>query len=410
MSNPAELADYEWLVGDEAAVVLRDLAGRDEPLHTLAGRLRKQFSTERSHLLLEQVELRERARAKFARAEEMFFTRIGLEQATDEWVAWYKARRFAEVAAARAVTDLCCGIGGDLLALGEVAQVVGVDRDDVSGTLAAANARALGRDQNVKVEAADVDAYELGQHVAWHLDPDRRPQGRRTTALAWSSPGTETIERLLSASPHAAVKLAPAADLPAAWEERCELEWISRDRECRQLVAWHGSLARDVGKRCATVLSVDGKESASFAGEANVEFSYAPLDQFLFEPDPAVLAAQLAGAFGDRHGLSALSPGIAYLTGPQAIDSPLLACFAVNEVLPLDLRKISDALCVRHIGRLEIKKRGVDHDPQRVRKQLRVGGDNEATLLLTKLNGKHAAILAQRCEIPAPIAALNTQP
>jgi hypothetical protein len=242
-----------------------------------------------------------------------------------------------------------------------------------------------------------VDEFDAGRFAAWHLDPDRRPQGRRTTAVEWSSPGTETIERLLSQSPHAAIKLAPAAEVPPGWTDRCELEWISRDRECRQLVAWHGDLASKPGQHTATALSADGRSSTSFSGEPNCEMSFADLDQYLFEPDSAVLAASLSGALAQDHGLSAVSAGIAYLT-----------CFAVEEVLPLDLRKVGEALRERQIGRLEIKKRGVEHDPQLVRKQLRLQGDNEATLVLTKLHGKHAAILAHRIEMPASIPALNS--
>ena len=38
----------------------------------------------------------EHARTKFSHAEAMFFTQRGLEQATDEIVAAYKARRFRD--------------------------------------------------------------------------------------------------------------------------------------------------------------------------------------------------------------------------------------------------------------------------------------------------------------------------
>ena len=48
---------------------------------------------------------------------------------------------------------------------------------------------------------------------------------------------------MLARNANAAIKLAPATKLPPDWIARCELEWISRDRECRQLVAWHGNLA-----------------------------------------------------------------------------------------------------------------------------------------------------------------------
>ena len=231
MTICAELADYEWLTGAEAAAVLGDLAGGGEPLHRRAARLRRNFSATRVHLLLEQVELRQRARAKFARADELFFTRRGLEQATDEWVAGYKARRFA---GREPVGDLCCGIGGDLLGLAAVAPSAGVDRDRIVAYLAAANAHALSRPATV--ESRDVSRTSAGDFASWHMDPDRRPGGRRTSSPARCSPDAATIADLLTAAPNAAIKLAPAAEIPDDWCDACELEWISRDRQCRQLV------------------------------------------------------------------------------------------------------------------------------------------------------------------------------
>ena len=81
-----------------------------------------------------------RAREKFSQAERMFFTRKGLEQATDEQFAAYKASRFSD---AGRVADLCCGIGGDLLALAAAAAAVAFDLDPVACLLAEANAAAL---------------------------------------------------------------------------------------------------------------------------------------------------------------------------------------------------------------------------------------------------------------------------
>ena len=68
----------------------------------------------------------------------MYFTPCGLEQATDEKVARYKAARFAGQGL---IFDLCSGIGGDLLSLAGAGTVRGFDRDPISATLANANAR-----------------------------------------------------------------------------------------------------------------------------------------------------------------------------------------------------------------------------------------------------------------------------
>jgi hypothetical protein len=408
MTNCAELADYEWLTGPEASAVFHDLAGGAEPLHRRATRLRRSFSAARAHLLLEQVELRERARAKFDRADEMFFTRRGLEQATDEWVAAYKARRFAGRAS---VGDLCCGIGGDLLALGAVAATVGVDRDPIVTYLAAANAGAVG--QEVATETREIGPPDACVFASWHMDPDRRTDGRRTTALAHSSPHMKTIEQLLIASPNAAIKLAPAVDVPDAWRDGCELEWIGRDRQCRQLVAWHGALAEAPAQRRATVLAADGAVLRSIVGEADGRVPLAnSLDRFLFEPDPAVLAARLTATLAAEHGLTALAADVDYYTGPIPIDDPLLACFEVEKVLPLDLARLTRHFRDCHCGALEIKMRGVEHEPEEVRRRLKLRGENSATLILTRLSRKRLAIVARRISngCPAPSVPCSRPP
>src|SRR5690348_11971343 len=93
MSTYSEIADIEWLTGDEAGRILADLADDTAPLHATVARLRRTFTAERTHLLVEQADLRRRAAAKFTQPERMFFTRLGLEQSTDEWTATYKATR-----------------------------------------------------------------------------------------------------------------------------------------------------------------------------------------------------------------------------------------------------------------------------------------------------------------------------
>jgi THUMP domain-like len=397
VSDCAELTDYQWLVGPDAAMVLADLASRREPLHTAAARLRTRFSSAQVHLLLEQIELRKRAAAKFAQADSMFFTSLGLEQATDECVARYKATRFA---GRGPIVDLCCGIGGDFLALAGQGPVIGVDRDPVAACLALANTRVLL--SNAVAAAAslmicDADKFDISNCAAWHLDPDRRPNGKRTTSLQWSDPDETVVERLLVDVPHAAIKLAPAAEVPDGWADRCELEWISRDRECRQLVAWHGELAQSPRFRRATILSHDGILRHTVAGQPNIGVSIAArLGRFIYEPDSSVLAAHLTGAIATEHSLERISAGIAYLTGDTAADDPALSCFEVNDILPFEIRRLAAHLRKQRIGTLEIKKRGVEVDPAQLRRQLKLQGDRFATLIITPHGGKQVAILAHR--------------
>jgi hypothetical protein len=398
--------DHQWLISDAAGKWLAT-AACGEPTLRLAARLRKDLTAERVHLVLEQVALRRRAMQKFTLATQMFFTAKGLEQATDEWVAGYKAERLATrtgswSAKARGLADLCCGIGGDLLTIGSRGPVIGVDRDPVAAMFAEANIaawRAAGRTVQAEVQVGDVETFRAGELSAWHLDPDRRPGGRRTTQIVAHQPGPEVIEQLLAACPAGAIKLAPAAELPDDWTSRAGLEWISRDGECRQLVAWFGDLADKPGRRSATVLATGATNHAprTVFGEPGATIPLASrVGRFVFEPDAAVLAAKLTGALAAEHGLAEIARGIAYLTGETTINDPALACFEVLDVLPLRAKILNDWLAGRGIGRLEIKKRGVDVEPDELRRQLQVAGDNAATLIVTRIEGRRLVIAARR--------------
>jgi THUMP domain-like len=366
------------------------------------------------------VDLRRRGAEKFSLAGQMFFTAKGLEQATDEWVAAYKAVKFAD--GDRGVqADLCCGIGGDLLALAGRGPVVGVDRDPVAAAFTEANVaawRVAGRaTDRVEFHTGEVGCFDAREMSAWHLDPDRRPAGRRTIRVVAHDPPPEIIDRLLAECPDGAIKLAPAAELPDGWASRAELEWISRGRECRQLVAWFGAPAENSGRRKATILDswrvargawretktlhdeprTTYHSPRSVTGDLDVPLPLAPrVGRFVFEPDAAVLAAKLTGALAAEHGLSVVTPGIAYLTGDTAIDDAALACFEVLDQLPLRIETLKSWLKDRGIGRLEIKKRGVDTDPERLRRQLQVAGDDTATLIVTRIEGRRTVIAARR--------------
>jgi len=389
-----------WLVGPEGAKAIAVAAELSGELTTRLKRLRDFLSPEQAAAALEQGDLRERARSKFAAADRMYFTPLGLEQATDEAVARYKAERFQGHSS---VFDLCTGIGGDLMALATVTKVTGHDHDEVAAVFAEANAAAMGH-ADVLVRDRDVTSLDLTECDAWHLDPDRRPEGRRTTRVELHEPSADAISRMLAQNPNAAIKLAPAASWPDRWTGEAEWEWISRGRQCRQLVAWFGKLGQAPGKRRATQVAENGAVAGSIVGDEDVHPARADsVDRFVMEPDVAVLAAQLSGALAEKHGLSPLAGGAAYLTGPQLLNDPLVACFEVEEVLPLDLKKLKSWLRERGVGQLEIKVRGVQQDPAVVRKRLGLEGPHSKTLLLTHIGSRHAAIVARRASSGSPL-------
>jgi hypothetical protein len=404
VSNNAEIDDYRWLVDSEAAKWLAEAAAEAarpgfSPVR-LAARLRETLSPGRTRLVLEQAELRGRGREKFARAESMFFSRISLEQATDELLATYKSGRFpAEVP----VADLCCGIGGDAMALAGRERLTAIERDPAVVIFAKANLKVFPAASvaNHEIDSIAIDKLHLRDFGAWHIDPDRRPDGRRTTKVELYEPGVETIRALLSTNPNAAVKLAPAADFSETWWQDAELEWIGRGRQCRQLVAWFGALAQYTGQRRATIISGQigqpPQVAGSFVGEPEVECAIADkIGRYVFEPDAAVLAAKLEGSLARKHGMSAIAGGVAYFTADELIADGALTAFEVLETMPYDVKRVKAWLSQRRFGRLEVKKRGVPLEPEQVRRNLQNSGEEAATILLARIKGQITAIVSRR--------------
>jgi hypothetical protein len=391
----ASFDDYRWLMSDEAISwlerVAKVLAGHP-PTPSYVRGIRTSLGAERTALVLEQVDLRGKARTKYSQADQLFFTRRGLEQATDEQLAAYKGQRFDS---ALRVADLCCGIGGDAMALAADHEIIVVDRDEVSLLLATANVQLSGSSFVPSACCENVEAKHVAAADAWHIDPDRRASGQRTSRIELGEPGVDKIDELRASCGSAAIKLAPAAEVPEHWAD-CEREWIETRGECRQQVAWFGTLAEAPGQHMATLIDAHG-EACSFSGAADVPMH--SLDQastFIFDPSPSLVAAQLVGALAAALDLQALSSQSLYLTGQSELFHPHLQAFAVEEVLPLDVRKLRAYLQARRVGRVEIKKRGVDIAPEALRPQLALAGDKAATLILARMGGQSRAIVCRR--------------
>lgn len=397
------LADYRWLVSEEGRRWVDRVAGERGSTLLLLKRLRRVLSASRARLVVEQCQLRRKAREKFPWADRMFFTRKGLEQATDAWVASYKAGRFVP---GQRVADLCCGIGGDLQALCRRGPVQAVDRDPVAVVLARANTEAInpGGNPSLEVEVCCRDLggieHQLEALSAWHIDPDRRPAGRRSVQPMVSSPPWEVIEGLWNVCAHAAVKLAPAAELSPAWQAKAELEWISFRGRCREQVAWFGYLAGSPGKRVATVLG-DTPEPCQVSAERLVgDPKVVPplasqMGPIVCDPDPAVLAAGLLGELCRQFGLETLAPSGGYLTGKEIPTSGLVQSYSLEDVVPLDINKLRQYLRARNVGEVIVKKRSVKIDAEELRAKLKLRGNNTIHLIIAEFKRHFYALVVR---------------
>ncbi|WP_066041092.1 class I SAM-dependent methyltransferase [Herbiconiux solani] len=345
--------------------------------------------------VLTQSRLREKATAKFgAFADRLLYTQAGLEQATRLKVAAGHAGRFRSAGVAR-VADLGCGIGADALALVALEiPVLAVERDEVTAAIASYNLAGFPEAEVVHASAEDVD---LDGVDAVYLDPARRTAGTtETTRLAREedySPSIDFAFGLAERFP-TGIKLGPGFDrslIPAT----AEAQWVSVDGQLVEMGLWFGAVARPGIHRAALVLSGAGADELTAAGDS-ADAEVRPLGDYVYEPDGAVIRARLIGDLAERLGAGMLSAGIAYLTADEAVPTPFATAFRVLERLPAGEAALKRALRERRIGTLEIKKRGIDVDPAALRKRLALKGDRSATLILTRVDGGHEALLAER--------------
>lgn len=352
--------------------------------------LRRDYSAEQVSVALELAAARVKAVHKFGeeRGAGLVADVAGVEQASGSGVATYKAARFHEALGdGGQVVDVCCGIGGDSMAMASAGlDVMPVDREPVRLWMTQLNAGGL--DQGL---CADVsDAHFKGK--ALHLDPARRDEAakRRSWKLADYQPGPEVIGRLIDEAPMAGLKLSPGIDADElSWPG--ELEFISHGGRLVQAVLWTGSLASS--ERRATLL-VDG-QSHTLVGESQRPY-VGEQGRYVYAVDPSVERACLLKQLSEKIDALMLHPMLGLFTSDRVIESPWLTGFELIERMPWRPKRVAQWLKDNDGGIAEVKTRGKACDPDREQRRLRGKGTIRYTVFVLRFDTKVEALIARR--------------
>ena len=315
------------------------------------------------------------------------------------------AERFRAADCGR-VTDLGSGIAAESLALLAAGiQVTAVEVDPFTAAIAAHNLRVaaehFGADVAPQVVEGDAEHFDLSDTDAVFFDPARRTAGHTNTRRVISpddySPSLAFAFQVAARLP-TGIKLGPGTDrslIPAG----AEAQWVSVDGQLVEMGLWFGELTRPGVGRAALIF--DGTSAHELTAPADAaDADVHQLGEYLYEPDGAVIRARLLGLLADSLDAGHVSDGIAYLTGDRAEVTPFASTFRIIEELPVREKHLRQALAQRGIGKLEIKKRGADIDPAQLRTRLKLRGENSGTLILTRAEGRHIALLAERIISP----------
>jgi hypothetical protein len=425
--------------GDPAARLLLSAVGR-ELLDRLAGEdlgadralalsasLRREYPAELVAAALTQQTLRVSAREKFSRANQMLFTRTGLEQASSELTARHAAARCV---GPRVVADLCCGIGGNLVALAEAShaadaaapandsmitessqqparrefrdhgsRVIGVDSDLTSLEFARHNVAVCVPGAHAGFVCADVTQVLLRGVDAVFIDPARRddrerlPAGQYRPPLGFCLRLAETVERV-------GIKAAPGLRrelVPDGWET----EFVAVGRELKEALLWSPGLATGGGAATrATVLPSGDTLVASSAGAGARQTSarpsassglparLGPPGAYLLDPNPAVTRAGLVTDLALLTGAWQIDPMIAFLSSDEPVRTPFARTLRVIRSAPWHEKRFARMLRELGIGSADIRRRGLAGDVARIHRRLDLQGPGAATIVLTRVADK----------------------
>ncbi|MBI5339744.1 MAG: class I SAM-dependent methyltransferase [Mycolicibacterium rufum] len=377
------LDDVSFLGSDAGRLALAEVGRLDLGTTTLVndiGSVRTRFG-DRAAVLVETVQLRRRAAAKFADASEWLFTDEALQQATAGPVAAHRARRLAGAT----VHDATCSIGSELAALRDTAShVVGSDVDPVRLAMARHN---LGSGPGAEVALCRADALRpVTRDAVVVVDPARRSGARRRFDPRAYQPPLDELLAVLADRDHV-VKCAPGIDFAMITEMGFdgEIEVTSLAGGVREACLWSAGLTAAGVRRRATVLDTGEQLTDTEPDDCGV----APAGRWLVDPDGAVVRAGLVRHYAARHGLWQIDPDIAYLSGDRLPDG--VRGFEVLEQLPYSERHLRQALSARAVGAVEILVRGVDVDPDALRSRMRLRGDDRASVVITRLGSGAAS-------------------
>ncbi|ANY24237.1 class I SAM-dependent methyltransferase [Gordonia terrae] len=342
--------------------------------------------------LIETVRCRRRAHPKLRDAEALLLTDDAVQQATASVVAAHRAAEIAQRFPASVVHDLTCSIGAELRELVRVSDIQGVIGSDID-RLRLAMARANVPDATLLVADALTPTSTADVLLA---DPARRSDAGRIFRLDQLTP---PLFELLTTYPGRVlvVKCAPGLDhqmLRNRFGFDGEVQITSLDGGVREACLWSGP-GVEPGRR-ATVLRTRADGTVAVVEITDREADDVPageVGEWIVDPDGAIVRAGLVRHYAHRHGLWQLDPQIAYLTGDSVPEGA--RGFRVIEQTGVTEKALRKALATLECGPLEILVRGLDVDPDRLRKKLKLKGSRPLSVVLTRIGRKGVAFICE---------------
>ena len=294
------------------------------------------------------------------------------QQATPVEVAAYRAEFLAEQGVS-SVHDITCSIGTE--GLDSPLDYFGSDLDESRVRMARHNL------SSTKIFRADALTTTTTADVLL-ADPARRAGGRRITRPEdLVPPLPEVVDK--HRGKELAIKCAPGLDF-SEWNDLVTVASVDGGvKEACLYTPGLGTGRRAVMIRGHKLDVLDDKETnLPEAGE---------IGSYLIDPDGAIVRSGLVRHYAAREGLHQIDERIAYLTGERIPEGT--SGFPFIEKVPL--KRLKSVLKSYDAGSLEILVRGVEVDPDQLRKKMKLKGKKPFAVIITRIGAQGIALLCK---------------
>ena len=312
------------------------------------------------------------------------------QQATPMQVAAVRAERFRSFLGDDAVAhDVTCSIGTEGHAVMQAGlDYIGADLDAARLLMARHN---LDGAQLLRADALHPVITGADVIIA---DPARRTGGRRITDPAQLLPPLPDLVEAWEGH-SLAVKCAPGLDF-SGWNGLVSL--VSVDGGVKEACLYTPDLA-DGETREAVVRRGESVDRVSdLLDDAPGEPLAREPGAFIIDPDGAIVRSGLVRHYAVREGLWMLDERIAYLTGDRLPSGT--SGFRLLEQVPV--KKLKAALAAHGAGSVEILVRGVDVDPDQLRRKMGLKGSKPMAVVITRIGAAGVALICGPREWAGP--------
>jgi hypothetical protein len=319
---------------------------------------------------------------------------LSVEQCSSETTASYKSALIK----GDTVVDLTGGFGVDSYYFAQkAAMVIHCEINPDLSAIAQHNASVLNT-RNISFLPTDGLEYLKNsddQFGTFYIDPARRSKSGKVFLLQDCTPNVvEHLDILLSKSERVIIKTSPLLDISAGIKElKCvsEVQIISRKNECKELLFILDSSHSGPIKITSIALNTNTKQV--IFGESDEESAVLvdqALEQYLYEPDVALLKSGKFNAIANRFGLKKLDT-----------QSQLYTADTVKEAFPGRIFEIDECISISKLKRQKdlrgnVITRNYPDKPEKLIKQFKIQPSNDDFLIFTKVNNLGYTLLKTR--------------